>query len=156
MREAGESEWGVGEVEEDGKGAGLGVSVSFSERTLLQLGKVGRPTVGQDPSPIICRDPEQFSNLSPAMRRPFTPFVNVFRSCFYHAMAPGEYSRPLASERKEGRKQDIKADDSAAVRDPRPVVISGPSGVGKGTLYKLLFQVRPLPPVHPSVCERDP
>ena len=35
MREAGESEWGVGEVEEDGKGAGLGVSVSFSERTLL-------------------------------------------------------------------------------------------------------------------------
>ncbi|KAJ4300076.1 guanylate kinase [Collariella sp. IMI 366227] len=31
----------------------------------------------------------------------------------------------------------------APVRDPRPVVISGPSGVGKGTLYKLLFQRHP-------------
>ncbi|KXX75484.1 Guanylate kinase [Madurella mycetomatis] len=29
------------------------------------------------------------------------------------------------------------------VRDPRPIVISGPSGVGKGTLYKLLFQRHP-------------
>lgn len=27
------------------------------------------------------------------------------------------------------------------VRDTRPIVISGPSGVGKGTLYGLLFQV---------------
>lgn len=33
------------------------------------------------------------------------------------------------------------------VRDPRPIVISGPSGVGKGTLYNLLFQVRP-----PATC----
>ncbi|AEO66507.1 5ab6f01e-a88a-42a9-be35-0c7130c08d5d [Thermothielavioides terrestris] len=31
----------------------------------------------------------------------------------------------------------------APVRDPRPIVISGPSGVGKGTLYKLLFQRHP-------------
>ncbi|KAG7287504.1 hypothetical protein NEMBOFW57_007016 [Staphylotrichum longicolle] len=31
----------------------------------------------------------------------------------------------------------------APVRDPRPIVISGPSGVGKGTLYKLLFQRYP-------------
>ncbi|KAK4125687.1 guanylate kinase [Parathielavia appendiculata] len=31
----------------------------------------------------------------------------------------------------------------AQVRDPRPIVISGPSGVGKGTLYKLLFQRHP-------------
>ncbi|KAH6634963.1 P-loop containing nucleoside triphosphate hydrolase protein [Chaetomium sp. MPI-SDFR-AT-0129] len=31
----------------------------------------------------------------------------------------------------------------APVRDPRPVVISGPSGVGKGTLYNLLFQKHP-------------
>ncbi|KAL2259762.1 hypothetical protein VTK26DRAFT_6450 [Humicola hyalothermophila] len=29
------------------------------------------------------------------------------------------------------------------VRDPRPIVISGPSGVGKGTLYGLLFQRHP-------------
>ncbi|KAK4134424.1 guanylate kinase, partial [Trichocladium antarcticum] len=29
------------------------------------------------------------------------------------------------------------------VRDPRPIVISGPSGVGKGTLYNLLFQRHP-------------
>ena len=39
------------------------------------------------------------------------------------------------------------------VRDPRPIVISGPSGVGKGTLYKLLFQVHtsraPRPPSQP-------
>ena len=27
---------------------------------LLQLGKVGRPTAGQDPSPITCRDPDNF------------------------------------------------------------------------------------------------
>ncbi|KAK4149012.1 P-loop containing nucleoside triphosphate hydrolase protein [Chaetomidium leptoderma] len=31
----------------------------------------------------------------------------------------------------------------APVRDSRPIVISGPSGVGKGTLYKLLFQRYP-------------
>ncbi|KAK4183476.1 P-loop containing nucleoside triphosphate hydrolase protein [Podospora australis] len=31
----------------------------------------------------------------------------------------------------------------APVRDPRPIVISGPSGVGKGTLYGLLFQRHP-------------
>ncbi|KAK4234862.1 P-loop containing nucleoside triphosphate hydrolase protein [Achaetomium macrosporum] len=31
----------------------------------------------------------------------------------------------------------------APVRDPRPIVISGPSGVGKGTLYNLLFQRHP-------------
>ncbi|KAL2139240.1 hypothetical protein VTI28DRAFT_5472 [Corynascus sepedonium] len=31
----------------------------------------------------------------------------------------------------------------APIRDSRPVVISGPSGVGKGTLYKLLFQRHP-------------
>ncbi|KAL2128959.1 hypothetical protein VTI74DRAFT_8413 [Chaetomium olivicolor] len=31
----------------------------------------------------------------------------------------------------------------APVRDPRPIIISGPSGVGKGTLYGLLFQRHP-------------
>lgn len=36
------------------------------------------------------------------------------------------------------------------VRDPRPIVISGPSGVGKGTLYKLLFQVHTSRAPRPS------
>ncbi|KAK3306698.1 P-loop containing nucleoside triphosphate hydrolase protein [Chaetomium strumarium] len=31
----------------------------------------------------------------------------------------------------------------APVRDPRPIVISGPSGVGKGTLYNRLFERHP-------------
>ena len=62
-------------------------------------------------------------------------------------MAPGEYSRPFVVKENGRKKEDMQADNSAAVRDPRPVVISGPSGVGKGTLYKLLFQVRPLPPI---------
>ncbi|KAL2164832.1 hypothetical protein VTH06DRAFT_128 [Thermothelomyces fergusii] len=41
----------------------------------------------------------------------------VIRPRFFHAMAP--------------------------TPDPRPLVISGPSGVGKGTLYNLLFQRHP-------------
>jgi hypothetical protein len=34
-------------------------------------------------------------------------------------------------------------DQRAAPSDNRPVVISGPSGVGKGTLYKLILERRP-------------
>lgn len=32
---------------------------------------------------------------------------------------------------------------SIVPRDPRPIIISGPSGVGKGTLYKLLLERHP-------------
>lgn len=35
------------------------------------------------------------------------------------------------------------ADPSRPPPDPRPIVISGPSGVGKGTLYKKLFEAHP-------------
>jgi guanylate kinase len=31
----------------------------------------------------------------------------------------------------------------SAPQDHRPIVISGPSGVGKGTLYKMLFERKP-------------
>jgi guanylate kinase len=84
------------------------------------------------------------------MRRPFLSLVNVLRSSFLHTMAPGEYSYSFCHGLNPNFSS--KANQRCAVRDPRPIVISGPSGVGKGTLYKLLFQVRRLP----LARERDP
>ncbi|KAL2015766.1 hypothetical protein VTK56DRAFT_4857 [Thermocarpiscus australiensis] len=50
----------------------------------------------------------------------------------------------MARGRCAGFATPAKCDaNSVVVRDPRPIVISGPSGVGKGTLYKLLFQRHP-------------
>ncbi|KAK4109108.1 guanylate kinase [Canariomyces notabilis] len=51
-------------------------------------------------------------------------------------MAPGEPSSPTFPDRNFALSLTV-------IRDSRPIVISGPSGVGKGTLYKLLFQRHP-------------
>lgn len=42
------------------------------------------------PDPSSLSQPSHFSKPSPEMRRPFVPFVKVFRSSFSSAMAPGE------------------------------------------------------------------
>ncbi len=39
------------------------------------------------------------------------------------------------------------ATSTTVPQDHRPLVIFGPSGVGKGTLYNMLFQVRNICPV---------
>ncbi|KAL2121085.1 hypothetical protein VTJ04DRAFT_5112 [Mycothermus thermophilus] len=49
----------------------------------------------------------------------------------------------LAPARQVLRSVSARFHTMTPVPDPRPIVISGPSGVGKGTLYNLLFQRHP-------------
>jgi guanylate kinase len=61
---------------------------------------------------------------------------------FFLCICEGCAAPQSACCRRE-RHQRSNPNTLRAVRDPRPIVISGPSGVGKGTLYKLLFQRHP-------------
>jgi hypothetical protein len=92
--------------------------------------------------------PYMFS-LRPLLSSPrILPRASRFRTLYRaYTMAAGKSPqapiRSRALHSPPSTPQSKAIDQQAAPSDNRPVVISGPSGVGKGTLYKLLLERRP-------------
>lgn len=78
-------------------------------------------------APRLVRPIATMSGKSPPRKPPHSPF---------HRPPSGAVPAPSPCD-------DTTADPGAAPKDTRPLVLSGPSGVGKGTLYNLLFARHP-------------
>lgn len=81
---------------------------------------------------------DHLSYHNPSMRRLLFSSFSPVRSRFTHTMASGKYFSVTGT--RHGTDRNVAPERPT---DTRPIVISGPSGVGKGTLYGLLFQRYP-------------